>query len=65
MHWSVPTSIQSHNPDDPDLVAEVIEGTVFEKADSWYVGTNVRGKKQEILAYAGGIVRYIEACAAA
>ena len=43
-------------------VDEVIRGTVFERADSWYVGTNVPGKKKEILAYAGGIVNYIDAC---
>lgn len=43
-------------------VDDVIRGTVFERADSWYVGTNVPGKKKEILAYAGGIVKYIAAC---
>lgn len=43
-------------------VKDVIGGTVFTSADSWYVGTNVPGKAKGILAYAGGIVEYKKAC---
>jgi cyclohexanone monooxygenase len=43
-------------------VKDVIKGTVLEGADSWYVGTNVPGKKRGILAYAGGIKNYIAEC---
>ncbi len=43
-------------------VNNVITGTVFTSADSWYVGTNVPGKPKGILAYAGGIVNYKDAC---
>lgn len=46
-------------------VKDVINGTVFTSADSWYVGTNVPGKARGILAFAGGIVDYKKACDAA
>lgn len=45
-----------------ETVKNVINGTVFTSADSWYVGTNVPGKPKGILAYAGGIVNYTNAC---
>lgn len=43
-------------------VEDVIQGTVFTSANSWYVGANVPGKPKGILAYAGGIVNYTSAC---
>lgn len=43
-------------------VRDVIKGTVLEGAKSWYVGANVPGKAQGILAYAGGLANYIKAC---
>ncbi len=46
-------------------VKDVIQGTVLVSADSWYVGTNVPGKAKGILAYAGGMVNYMQACNAA
>ncbi len=46
-------------------VKDVIQGTVLVSADSWYVGTNVPGKTKGILAYAGGMVNYMQACNAA
>lgn len=45
-----------------ETVQSVIQGTVFTSADSWYTGSNVPGKPKGILAYAGGIVGYTEAC---
>lgn len=43
-------------------VRDVIKGTVLEGSKSWYVGANVPGKAQGILAYAGGLANYIGAC---
>ncbi len=43
-------------------VQDVIQGTVMTTANSWYVGANVPGKKQEILAFAGGLAAYRDAC---
>lgn len=45
-----------------ETVQDVIKGTVFTSADSWYTGSNVPGKPKRILAYAGGIVDYKKAC---
>jgi len=45
-----------------DIVNNLLEQTLFSKADSWYVGTNVPGKKRAILVYLGGLPAYIEAC---
>lgn len=43
-------------------VQDVIKGTVFTSADSWYTGANVPGKPKQILAFAGGIIEYTNAC---
>lgn len=45
-----------------EKVRDAIKGTVLEKSKSWYVGANVPGKTQGILAYAGGLHNYIKAC---
>ncbi|MEZ5687373.1 MAG: NAD(P)/FAD-dependent oxidoreductase [Caenibius sp.] len=45
-----------------ETVSEVIKGTVLEGSKSWYVGANVPGKAQGILAYAGGLANYIREC---
>lgn len=45
-----------------ETVQNVIKGTVFTSADSWYTGSNVPGKPKRILAYAGGIMGYRKAC---
>lgn len=45
-----------------EVVRDAIRGTVMEKAKSWYVGANVPGKSRGILAYAGGIDKYIQVC---
>ncbi|KAF5379007.1 hypothetical protein D9757_009109 [Collybiopsis confluens] len=34
---------------------------LFHKADSWYIGANIPGKKREMLQYAGGIPTYVKA----
>ena len=43
-------------------VKDVVKGTILATSKSWYVGANVPGKTQGILAYAGGIARYIKHC---
>ena len=46
---------------------ELVKPTLFPKADSWYMGANIPGKKREILMYTGGVPMYMEAlnaCAA-
>lgn len=45
-----------------EIVNNLLEKSLFSKADSWYVGTNVPGKKRAILTYLGGLPAYIEAC---
>jgi len=45
-----------------DTVNELVTHTLLSKADSWYTGTNVPGKKRVILTYTGGLVNYCKAC---
>lgn len=41
---------------------DISDATVFTKANSWYVGSNIPGKKREQLNYIGGLPAYVEAC---
>ena len=41
---------------------EVIAGTLFPTANSWFMGANIPGKKRTFLAYGGGLPRYREKC---
>lgn len=43
-------------------VAMISEMTLFTRADSWYMGANIPGKKRELLNYPGGIPLYAEQC---
>lgn len=45
-------------------VADWGDGTLFTKANSWYMGANVPGKPRVFLMYAAGLDRYIERCQA-
>ena len=45
---------------------ELVDATLFPKADSWYMGANIPGKPREILNYPGGLPTYVQkfkACA--
>lgn len=42
--------------------AEVAAGTLFDEAESWYVGANIPGKTRQLLAYAGGQPAYFSKC---
>jgi hypothetical protein len=45
-----------------EKVLEVAAGTLFPRADSWYMGANIPGKPREMLAYAGGLSSYMDLC---
>ena len=41
---------------------EVVAGTLFPTANSWFMGANIPGKKRMFLAYGGGLPRYRVKC---
>jgi cyclohexanone monooxygenase len=43
-------------------VQEVAEGTLFVKANSWYLGANVPGKPRVFMPYLGGVGHYRDVC---
>ncbi|KAJ5558251.1 hypothetical protein N7535_008465 [Penicillium sp. DV-2018c] len=43
-------------------INQIAEMTLFPKADSWYMGANIPGKKREFLNFPGGIPMYEEIC---
>jgi cyclohexanone monooxygenase len=43
-------------------VAEVASGTLFPRANSWYMGANIPGKPRVFLPWVGGFARYFEIC---
>ena len=43
-------------------VNEVADGTLFPRANSWYVGANIPGKPRVFMPYAGGVVPYRQKC---
>ena len=45
-------------------IAELAEGTLFPKANSWYMGANIPGKRRELL-YHPMPQDYLEQCEAA
>jgi cation diffusion facilitator CzcD-associated flavoprotein CzcO len=40
----------------------IADQTLFPRADSWYFGANVPGKRREMLSYAGGLSTYMARC---
>jgi len=45
-----------------DVVNEAAEMTLFLKAESWYVGANIPGKKRVFMPYPGGNIEYKKFC---
>jgi len=45
-----------------DHVAELVGATLFPRAQSWYMGANIPGKKREMLVYPGGLPVYLQKC---
>jgi cation diffusion facilitator CzcD-associated flavoprotein CzcO len=43
--------------------AEQLEGTLYMKADSWWLGANIPGKPRVFMAFAGGLNKYRKRCA--
>ena len=43
-------------------VNEVAEGTLFLKADTWYIGSNISGKPRVCFPYLGGVGAYRKIC---
>ncbi|WP_306356183.1 MULTISPECIES: NAD(P)/FAD-dependent oxidoreductase [unclassified Nocardia] len=43
-------------------LTEVAEGTLFVRANSWYIGANVDGKKRVFMPYIGGFGNYRRRC---
>ena len=41
---------------------EVAKQTLVYKTNSWYMGSNIKGKERQLLAYAGGVGTYRQAC---
>jgi cyclohexanone monooxygenase len=39
------------------LPASIASAILFPRADSWYLGANIPGKRREMLAFAGGCLR--------
>ena len=47
----------------PKHAESLTEGMLFTKTDSWFMGTNVPGKKRTFLFYAGGAPAFRDKCA--
>jgi cyclohexanone monooxygenase len=43
-------------------VRKVAEGTLYPRAESWYLGSNIPGKARMFLPYVGGVGRYRKKC---
>jgi cation diffusion facilitator CzcD-associated flavoprotein CzcO len=43
--------------------AELLEGTLYPLADSWWIGANIPGKPRVFMAYTGGLDRFRARCA--
>ena len=43
-------------------VIEIASGTLFPRANSWYLGANIPGKPREMLTFAGGLSTYMAKC---
>ena len=43
-------------------VIEIASGTLFPRADSWYLGATIPGKSREMLTFAGGLSTYMAKC---
>ena len=41
---------------------EIAGGILVSKSNSWYMGSNIDGKRRSLLAYAGGVPAYKERC---
>jgi cation diffusion facilitator CzcD-associated flavoprotein CzcO len=59
------TRIEATVPAEEAWRAQVLalaDNTLFPRADSWYFGANIPGKRREMLIFAGGLPAYIAKC---
>ena len=59
------TRIEATVPAEEAWRAQVLalaDNTLFPRADSWYFGANIPGKRREMLIFAGGLPAYIAMC---
>jgi cation diffusion facilitator CzcD-associated flavoprotein CzcO len=59
------TRIEATVPAEEAWRAQVLalaDTTLFPRADSWYLGANIPGKRREMLIFAGGLPAYIAKC---
>jgi cation diffusion facilitator CzcD-associated flavoprotein CzcO len=55
--------IESTTPADnawTDEIAQMLSVSLFDQADSWYLGANIPGKKRQLLNFPGGVPAYLE-----
>jgi cyclohexanone monooxygenase len=45
-----------------DHVNEMASETLYDQANSWYVGANIPGKKRIFMPYVGGMIEYRKHC---
>jgi cation diffusion facilitator CzcD-associated flavoprotein CzcO len=43
-------------------VDDLVNATLLPKAESWYMGANIPGKKRQLLFYPGGVPTYFQKC---
>jgi cation diffusion facilitator CzcD-associated flavoprotein CzcO len=43
-------------------VNALADATLFPRADSWYLGANIPGKRREMLSFTGGLATYMAKC---
>jgi cation diffusion facilitator CzcD-associated flavoprotein CzcO len=41
-------------------IAQMLSASLFDQADSWYLGANIPGKRRQLLNYPGGVPTYLE-----
>ena len=55
--------IESTTPADSawtDEIDQMLSVSLFDQADSWYLGANIPGKKRQLLNFPGGVPAYLE-----
>jgi len=43
-------------------IDDLADGTIFVRADSWYVGANIEGKPRRFMLFLGGLGTYMDIC---
>ena len=46
-----------------DYTADMVDGTMYMKANSWWLGANIPGKPRVFMAFVGGLTIFRERCA--